>query len=140
MVAEQFRFAGDCESYVDPDNADLIRVIDRRRGMPVSLSIVYVAAARRVGWTAEILNVPGHVLVLVGDAATPVIIDPFRDGVLVDAQGLAAWSHPPRAGRHRQSSMSPPCRTGPLSSGCCSTRRPAPRQDKADALSLFMPG
>jgi regulator of sirC expression with transglutaminase-like and TPR domain len=49
---EEFGFVGDQESYDDPANADLIRVIDRRRGLPVSLSILYVAAARRMGWTA----------------------------------------------------------------------------------------
>ena len=93
VIAEEFGFVGDRETYDDPDNADLIRVIDRRRGLPVSLSILYVAAARRIGWTAEVLNVPGHVLVLVGGAA-PVIVDPFRGGVLVDAQGLAGLVTP----------------------------------------------
>lgn len=49
VLAEEFGFAGDTETYDDPDNADLIRVIDRLRGLPISLSIPYVAAARRVG-------------------------------------------------------------------------------------------
>lgn len=89
VISDGFGFTGDRETYDDPANADLIRVIDRRRGLPVSLSILYVAAARRVGWTAEVLNVPGHVLVLVGDDAAPVIVDPFRGGIAVGAQGLA---------------------------------------------------
>lgn len=90
VVAAEFGFIGDRETYDDPANADLIRIIDRRRGLPVSLSILYVAAARRVGWAAEVLNVPGHVLVLVDGDATPVIVDPFRGGVEVDAHGLAS--------------------------------------------------
>jgi regulator of sirC expression with transglutaminase-like and TPR domain len=87
---EEFGFVGDQESYDDPANADLIRVIDRRRGLPVSLSILYVAAARRMGWTAEVLDVPGHVLVLIGHEAVPTIIDPFRGGMFVSDQQLAA--------------------------------------------------
>lgn len=68
----------------------MIRVIDRLRGLPISLSILYVAAARRIGWAAEILNLPGHVLVLVGHEAKPVIIDPFRRGAPVDLEQITA--------------------------------------------------
>ncbi|MGJ3629487.1 transglutaminase family protein [Sphingomonas sp. MMS24-JH45] len=64
--------------------------MDRRRGLPVALSILYVAAARRAGWLAAALDVPGHVLVLVGDEAAPVIVDPFRGGLAVSAEDLAA--------------------------------------------------
>ena len=90
VIGIEFGFSGDRESYDDPDNADLIRVIDRRRGLPVSLSILYVAAARRIGWSAHVLDVPGHVLVLIGDNASPVIIDPFRSGITVSAEELSA--------------------------------------------------
>jgi regulator of sirC expression with transglutaminase-like and TPR domain len=90
VIGGEFGFAGDRDTYDHPDNADLIRVIDRRRGLPVSLSILYVAAARRVGWDADALDVPGHVLVLIGDAAAPVVVDPFRGGVTVTTAELAA--------------------------------------------------
>lgn len=90
VLAHEFGFRGDDQSYDDPDNADLIRVIDRRLGLPVSLSILYVAAARRMGWQAQVLDVPGHVLVLVGMDEAPVIVDPFAAGALVGAAQLAA--------------------------------------------------
>ncbi len=95
VLAGEFGFIGDQDSYDDPDNADLIRVIDRRRGLPVSLSILHVAAARRVGWRADLLDLPGHVLVLIaGDVApgddAPVIVDPFHGGARVGAEQLAA--------------------------------------------------
>lgn len=90
VLADAFGFAGDRQTYDDPANADLIRVIDRRRGLPVSLSILYVSAARRLGWVASVLDVPGHVLVVVGEEAAPVIVDPFRGGVLVEQEQLAA--------------------------------------------------
>lgn len=105
VLGGEFGFGGDRDSYDDPANADLIRVIDRRRGLPVSLSILYVAAARRLGWTANALDVPGHVLVLVGEEAAPVIVDPFRGGVLVEREQLAAMltaagTNPAAAVRH----------------------------------------
>jgi len=90
VLAQEFGFLGDDQTYDDPDNADLIRVMDRRRGLPVSLSILYVAAARRLGWHAQVLDVPGHVLVLVGMDVAPVIIDPFAGGARVSAERFAA--------------------------------------------------
>jgi regulator of sirC expression with transglutaminase-like and TPR domain len=90
VIAGEYGFAGDRATYDDPGNADLIRVIDRRRGLPVSLSILYVAAARRLGWPADALNTPGHVLVRVGPATAPVLIDPFNGGAPVGTAQLGA--------------------------------------------------
>lgn len=90
VLAGEFGFLGDRDTYDDPANADLIRVLDRRRGLPVSLAILYVAAARRLDWDADVLDVPGHVLVLVGAAEDPVIVDPFTGGDRVGADRLAA--------------------------------------------------
>ncbi len=90
VLAAEFDLLGDDATYDDPDNADLIRVLDRRRGLPISLSILYVAAARRLGWHAQVLDVPGHVLVLVGMDEAPVIIDPFVGGARVSAERFAA--------------------------------------------------
>lgn len=90
VLAGEFGFTGDADTYDHPANADLIRVIDRRRGLPVSLSILYVAAARRLGWSADVLDMPGHVLVLIGADAAPVIVDPFANGMRVSAERLAA--------------------------------------------------
>jgi regulator of sirC expression with transglutaminase-like and TPR domain len=90
VLCDQCGYTGDKETYEHPDNADLIRVIDRRRGLPVSLSILYVAAARRLGWAAEILNTPGHVLVRVGAETDPSLVDPFNGGAIVTADRLAS--------------------------------------------------
>lgn len=90
VLGEEFGFTGDSATYDDPANADLISVLDRRRGLPVSLSILWVALARRLGWSAHVLDVPGHVLVVVGADATPVIVDPFAGGDRVDADRLVA--------------------------------------------------
>jgi regulator of sirC expression with transglutaminase-like and TPR domain len=85
----EFGFTGDAASYDAPLNADLIRVFDRRRGLPVSLALLYVAAARRVGWNAWATNTPGHVLVRVGESPA-ALIDPFHGGAKVGGERLAA--------------------------------------------------
>lgn len=88
-IGSEFSFEGDRNTYESSDNTDLIRVIDRRRGLPVSLTILYVAAARRLGWQAEALNTPGHVLGMIGDETDPVLIDPFASGAIVSPERLA---------------------------------------------------
>ncbi len=87
VLAGRYEFTGDTETYDDPANADLISVIERRRGLPVSLAILYVAIARRIGWPAFALNTPGHVLIAIGDGEA-VVTDPFNDGAFVDEQQL----------------------------------------------------
>lgn len=86
----EFGFSGDRESYDAPLNADMIRVLDRRVGLPVSLSILYVAAARRLGWQAYALNTPSHVLVAVGPDTSRILIDPFNAGAQVMPEQVAA--------------------------------------------------
>jgi regulator of sirC expression with transglutaminase-like and TPR domain len=90
VIADEFAFAGDRQTYDSPDNADLMRVIDRRRGLPVSLTILYVAAARRIGWQADALNTPGHVLARLGSDTGPVLLDPFHGGGIVGAAELGS--------------------------------------------------
>ena len=87
VFAGEFGFIGDADSYDAPLNADLIRVLDRRRGLPVSLSLLYVAIARRIDWPAFVLNTPGQVLVRIGTEPF-VIIDPFNRGRQVDDRQL----------------------------------------------------
>ncbi|MET0373840.1 MAG: transglutaminase-like domain-containing protein [Rhizorhabdus sp.] len=90
VIGTEFGFTGDSQTYDSPANADLMRVIDRRRGLPVSLTILYVAAARRIGWHADALNTPGHVLTRFGPDPDPVLVDPFHDGRIVGVGDLAA--------------------------------------------------
>ena len=79
VLADEYGFIGDASGYDAPVNADMMRVLDRRQGLPVSLSILYVAAARRMGWQAWALNTPGHVLVRLGSERF-MLLDPFHGG------------------------------------------------------------
>ncbi len=81
--------SGDTEDYDNPDNADLARVFERGRGLPVTLSLLYAALARRVGWRADVLNVPGHVIIAIGSEGDRVLLDPYDGGRQIDARGLA---------------------------------------------------
>lgn len=88
VMAEQHGYAGDSESYDDPRNADLMQVIDRRRGLPVALGILYIQAARTRGWTAEGVNFPSHFLIRVGAGGQRTVIDPFDRGRALDSADL----------------------------------------------------
>lgn len=88
-MVEQFRYAGDDETYDDLDNANLMRVIDRRRGLPVALGILYLAAARAQGWAVAGLNFPGHFLIRIESRdGRRIIVDPFHKGRVMGAPEL----------------------------------------------------
>jgi regulator of sirC expression with transglutaminase-like and TPR domain len=89
VLGDEYGFIGDALAYDAPINADLIRVLDRKQGLPVSLSILYVSAARRMGWSAWALNTPGHVLVRLG-AERFMLVDPFHGGKPVSREELEA--------------------------------------------------
>jgi len=70
-------------------NADLVAVATRSRGLPISLSILYVALARRIGWRADALALPGHVLVEVHGGGESALLDPFDHGISLTAARAA---------------------------------------------------
>ena len=78
-VSGDHGYRGDREGYDRLENADLARVVERRRGIPVSLGILYIATARGLGWRMSGLNTPGHFLVRLDgeDEGDDVVIDPF---------------------------------------------------------------
>ncbi len=89
VLSEDFHYAGDEDTYDDLDNANIMRVIDRRKGLPVTLGILYLAAARAQGWGAAGLNFPGHFLIrLESRDGRRIILDPFHGGRLMEAPQL----------------------------------------------------
>ena len=78
ILAERHRLLGDDQTYDDLENANLISVIDRRRGLPVALSILYIHAARRQGWPVEGSNFPGHFLIRLAAATAAASSIPSR--------------------------------------------------------------
>ncbi|NOT42544.1 MAG: hypothetical protein HOP13_18875 [Alphaproteobacteria bacterium] len=88
-------YQGDNATFDDPQNADLIRVIDRRRGLPVSLGILYIDLAHRLDVPASGLNTPGHFLMSLGDGDLARVIDPFNGGVVLNVEELRPWPQLP---------------------------------------------
>jgi regulator of sirC expression with transglutaminase-like and TPR domain len=85
---EAHRYAGDRDTYNDLRNANLMSVIDRRRGLPIALSILYIHAARAQGWQIEGVNFPGHFLLRLRGGSAGVIVDPFNGGCIRSAADL----------------------------------------------------
>ena len=82
-------YSGDTESYDDMQNANLMRVIDRRKGLPVALGILFVHMARAQNWAITGVNFPGHFLLRLTRGGEQVVIDPFRNARRMAANDLA---------------------------------------------------
>jgi regulator of sirC expression with transglutaminase-like and TPR domain len=89
LIAGEAGLTGDTQDYDNPLNADLVAVATRSRGLPISLSILYVALARRIGWRADALALPGHVLVEVHGGGESALLDPFDHGISLTAARAA---------------------------------------------------
>lgn len=79
-------FTGNHEDYYCPENSFLPIVLERRTGIPISLSLVYVLVARRVGLQAEGVNAPGHFLARVHTTGSPLLVDPFLNGSILTTE------------------------------------------------------
>jgi len=84
IIAGRYGYRGDADNYDDLANANLIRVIERKRGLPVALGILYMHAAQANGWEIAGLNFPGHFVVALTLDGERAIIDPFNGGRLCD--------------------------------------------------------
>ena len=82
-------FRGNTEEYYDPRNSYLNEVLQRRRGIPISLAVVYIEVARRAGAKLSGVGFPGHFLVRVDGASGPVVMDPFNGGQVLSEEALS---------------------------------------------------
>ena len=83
-------YRGDSTSYYDPRNAYLNEVIDRRLGIPISLSIIFLHVATKLGFTAFGVGLPGHYIVKVQFELNEVYVDPFHDGTTLTMTEIGA--------------------------------------------------
>jgi regulator of sirC expression with transglutaminase-like and TPR domain len=83
-------FRGNATSYADPANSYLDQVVERRTGLPITLSLVYMEIAQRVGLRCDGVGYPGHFIVRCGPPETPIYVDPFHQGARVDREELLA--------------------------------------------------
>lgn len=88
VIADQEGYTGDLETYDDLQNADLIRVIDRRKGLPITLAILYLHAARHNNFAVDGVNFPGHFLCRIEHKGVRLIFDPFSRCEIMEAHQL----------------------------------------------------
>jgi len=88
FVFDELGFSGDEQDYYDPRNSYLNEVLDRRLGNPISLAVVQIELARRLGVPLEGISFPGHFLVRLPLDEGIVVLDPFQKGRSLDAAEL----------------------------------------------------
>jgi hypothetical protein len=82
-------FQGSENEYYDPGNSDLVQVIERRRGIPISLACVFMLVGHRLGLPIFGCDVPEHFLTRAREAGSDVFIDCFDGGKALDSESLA---------------------------------------------------
>jgi len=80
ILFEQEKFRGNRENYYDPDNSFLNRVLDRKTGIPITLSLIYIEVAGRLGLDVRGIGLPGHFITALYHASGKIFIDPFNRG------------------------------------------------------------
>jgi regulator of sirC expression with transglutaminase-like and TPR domain len=82
-MAGDLRLNGDVLTYEHPDNADIVAVSERRKGLPVALGVFYLHVARRCGLNVQGVDFPGHFLLRIETEEGPLALDPFSEGRVV---------------------------------------------------------
>jgi regulator of sirC expression with transglutaminase-like and TPR domain len=91
-------FRGNEDDYYDPDNSYLNRVLDRRLGNPITLSVVYLLVGWRLGLPLQGVNMPGEFLVKWQSPQAQFFFDPFNEGQMLDREDCRTLAE--RLGHH----------------------------------------
>ena len=83
VLFEEYAFRSNTEDYYDPRNSFFNDVLDRRVGIPITLSTVYIEVARRINFPIVGVGMPGHFLVKYWDRREEFFIDPFGRGAIL---------------------------------------------------------
>jgi regulator of sirC expression with transglutaminase-like and TPR domain len=81
-------YMGDIETFDDLANANLIRVMERRRGLPVALGVLWLHTSRAAGWRSHGVDFPGHFLFSLSGPGEQMVLDVFAGGAPMDARDL----------------------------------------------------
>ncbi len=91
IIADKYGYEGDKEHYDNLQNANLAHVIDRRKGMPITLSILYLHVGEAQGWNLFALNFPAHVVCAIEKNGARLLFDPFHQCRLLNASDLREY-------------------------------------------------
>jgi regulator of sirC expression with transglutaminase-like and TPR domain len=78
-------FRGNDEDYYNPENSCLNRVLETKRGIPITLSVIYMEIARRLSKQVSGVGLPGHFVIRYDDAEYSAVIDPYHGGAILNA-------------------------------------------------------
>lgn len=90
VLVKHHGYIGGEDAFDDIESANVMRCIDRRSGLPVTLSLIYLHVGRALGWSIEAIDFPGRVLVRLEHRGARVIIDPFDGGAVLETPALRA--------------------------------------------------
>ena len=90
FLFDEYGLSGNIGDYYDPRNSFLNDVLDRKLGVPITLSIVYIEIGRRLGLPLEGVSFPGHFLVKLEVDQGDVVLDPFSGGICLSEEDLIA--------------------------------------------------
>ena len=90
VLFSQHKFRGNQDQYYDPLNSFLNAVIERKTGIPIALSVLYMEVAKRIGLAFEGVGFPGHFMVKTIVENNEIVIDPFNGGEIKSRDDLAA--------------------------------------------------
>lgn len=82
IIFDEEKFRGNRENYYDPDNSFLNRVLDRKTGIPITLSLIYIEVAGRLGLDVRGIGLPGHFITALHHTSGKIFIDPFHKGAI----------------------------------------------------------
>lgn len=101
---DELGFAGNAADYYDPRNSFLNEVLDRKRGIPLTLAVVYIEIGRRIGLPVQGVSFPAHFLVKCQLREGAVVLDPYAKGVSLSlddlrqrVKGLRHGAEPPKS-------------------------------------------
>jgi len=86
---DEVGFSANQEDYYDPRNSYLNEVLERRLGIPITLSLLYMEVGKRLDMDLEGVGMPGHFLVRVKSGSEDILVDPFHRGILLSEQECA---------------------------------------------------
>ena len=91
LLFEKMQFSGNIDNYYDPKNSFLNHVIDSRKGIPISLSVIYLELAWNLGLDAAGVGFPGHFLVRINDEGKLLYVDSFYRGRVMTVTDCAEF-------------------------------------------------
>jgi regulator of sirC expression with transglutaminase-like and TPR domain len=86
FLFDELGFKGNVDHYDDPRNSFLDDVLERKLGIPLTLSLLVIEVARRAGLEAEGVGLPGHFIVRVNEGGRRLLIDPFHGGHIITVE------------------------------------------------------